>query len=290
MLLKTTLVPIFVTLSYTVSFLLVALLIIARLTIQRILRSSITTTVMPISASSTGSSTSTSSSCSRVSISSSSYENRQQVWEIVTLHSKEKTIPRTVKAWLLLASDRPIFLYLLVGILWLVTGPWVVGHFPDEFGVMMLWGMWFFPSTENGKFTQWLDCSMWATGYLLSFILMIVYFCIVMPPPSTLSSSSPSLITYHTEFGVGMRWMTHALAWGLFVGAFLVVKLKIIYGSFPTWTLILSPVHTVIPAFVIPLLIRETVFEVKRTFVLEKEKRKEEERVDMETIAVHQTM
>ena len=130
---------------------------------------------------------------------------------------------------------------------------------------------------------------MWATGYLLGFfLLLIVYFCIVTPPPSI--PSSASLLTYRMEFGVGMRWMTHILAWGLFVGVFLVVKLKIMYGSFPTWTLILSPVHTITPALVIPLLIRETVFEVKRTFALGGKKRKEEEKVDMETIAVHQTM
>ena len=287
MLLKTTLVPIFVTLSYTVSFLLVALLIIARLTVQRILPVSITTSIIPPSPS-----TSPSTTPSTTPISSSTYEGRQQCWSFFTTYNKKNTIPRIVKAWLLLASDTPIFVYLLTGILWLVAGPWVIGHFPDEFGVMMLWGMWFFPSTENGKFTQWLDCSMWATGYLLGFfLLLIVYFCIVTPPFIPLSStSSSSPITYRIEFGIGARWITHILAWGLFVGVFLIVKLKIMYGSFPTWTLILSPVHTIIPALVIPLLIRETVFEMKKTFALEREKRKEEEKVDMETIAVHQTM
>ena len=84
--------------------------------------------------------------------------------------------------------------------------------------------------------------------------------------------------------------MAHILAWSLFVGVFLVVKLRIMYGSFPTWTLILSPVHTLIPALVIPLLMRETIFEMRRTFELKGRKRKEDKNVDMETIAVHQTM
>lgn len=71
------------------------------------------------------------------------------------------------------------------------------------------------------------------------------------------------------------------------------MKLKIMYGSLPTWTLLLSPVHTFTPVLLIPLFVREIAYEIQNGSAYEKMKRDKKsqaspEKSTMESVIVHQ--
>ena len=152
--LKTTLVPIIITVSYTGSILLAALVMIGRLTIRQAFP-------YPLD---------------------SSFDCRMRVWRFLE-RAKDLRVPSVVRSVLLMASDRYVSLFFIVSLLWMVFGFWSIGRFPDEFGIQTLWGMLFLPVTSTGHYSLWLDLYQVAIIYLFGFFLpLFAYYCTVMSP------------------------------------------------------------------------------------------------------------
>ena len=152
--LKTTLVPIIITVSYTGSILLAVLVMIARLTIRQAFP-------YPLD---------------------SSFDCRMRVWRFFE-HAKDLRIPSVVRSVLLMASDRYVASFLIVAPLWMAFGFWSIGRFPDEFGIQTLWGMIFLPATSTGHYSLWLDLYQVAILYLFGFFVpLFAYYCAVMAP------------------------------------------------------------------------------------------------------------
>ena len=152
--LKTTLVPIIITVSYTGSILLAVLVLISRMTILHAFP-------YPLD---------------------SSFDCRMRVWRFLE-RAKDLRIPSVVRSVLLMASDRYVSSFFVVSLLWMVFGFWSIGRFPDEFGIQTLWGMLFLPATSTGHYSLWLDLYQVAIIYLFGyFVPLFAYYCAVMSP------------------------------------------------------------------------------------------------------------
>ena len=222
--LKSTFVPIIITLSYTGSLLLVIIVVIARMTIKHIFP-------YPLD---------------------SSFAGRVRVWRHLE-QQKDLQIPSIVKSVLLMASDRYVSTYFITSLLWMIFGFWSIGTYPDEFGIQTLWGMIFIPATTTGSYSLWLDLYVWAILYLFGFFVpLFAYYCAIMSPSPLLQTPSP------------WRWARgffHGCGLLLFVGIFFVIKMFILHGNMEWKTLWTSPVHVIMILVNAVLLVREILFD-----------------------------
>ena len=179
---------------------------------------------------------------------------QQRLWiaDYLFHHPTFKGYPTFFKRWLLLTSDRPVYLFLVTSLLWQLFGIWSIGTFPKEFGIQFLWGV-FFPTA--GQYSLWLDTFFWHTLSLLVFwIPVLFYYALTMVPEGVLGSASPR---ERAVDGVAQcLWAAY------FVGLMVVVKLYFVWDSFHPGTLLASPVWCWFGVIQCGFLLRELAYRV----------------------------
>lgn len=224
--LNSTFITILMVVSYSVSLIIVLLLIIARLMVKQILPSS---------------------DCQGV-------ERRVFVADYLFNHPQMKGYPTFFKRWLLITSDKIVFYFFVVSLTWETVGVWLFGEISSEFGIQFLWGTVFIPATHSGRYSCWFDTYIWHVLFLFSFWipLLVLYGCAMVPE---------KIIAGRTRFQHAVRVVCNCLWLAYFVGIMLVVKLYFLWTTFKPITLLLSPVWCWFAVVNSVLMVRELVYQ-----------------------------
>ena len=220
------LVPVLITLSYTLPLLQVVFIVIGRLTLLHLFPYPLT----------------------------DSAESRYHVYHHLFRRKALSQTPAAFKAFLLMCSDRWVVWFFVVALLWQTFGFWSFGKFPSEFGVQHLWGIVFIPSTENGQYSLWLDLYLWHVIMLIGYYIpLMFYFCVFMIPHGALPEA--------TTTSKWARFTAQVLCLLYFVGVFFFVKLYLCWVNFHNTFFLFSPVFFWIPLSNVVLFARDLCFE-----------------------------
>lgn len=219
-------VVVMVTLSYVLSVVLVAFVVVCRQTIKRFYPYRL----------------------------ASDFEGRYHVYHFLFRRDIDRKFPYFMRSFAFMASDTYVSRFFIGALLWETLGFWAVGKFPREFGLQSLWGVLFVPATRLGNYSLWLDLYLWHVIFLVLFYIpLMLYYCAFMIPHGMTPEATP--------LSRALRMICHCIAFIYFVGIFLFVKVLAFWMSFDKATLLLSPVWFWIPFINAVLMVRELVFE-----------------------------
>ena len=243
-------VVVMITLSYVLSVVLVAFVIVCRQTIKRFYPYRL----------------------------ASDFEGRYRLYHFLFRREIDKKFPYFMRSFAFMASDKYVSRFFIISLLWETVGFWAVGKFPQEFGLQSLWGVLFMPATRLGNYSLWLDLYMWHVIFLILFYIpLMLYYCAFMIPHGMTPEA--------TVLSRTLRMICHCIAFIYFVGIFLFVKVIAFWMSFDKATLLLSPVWFWIPFINAILMVRELVFEhhYNRRGLIIKEKATEKKNIVLDS-------
>lgn len=182
-------------------------------------------------------------------------EGRALTAQFLFYHPSMRGYPIFFKRWLLLASDKPLFYFFIVSLLWQSFGIWLVGTFPTEFGIQFLWGTLFIPKTRTGSYSLWLDTYIWHLFLVVFFwIPLLVYYCQMIVPEGVISKPS--------SFSRAVRGVAHCLWLAYYVGGMIFVKLYLLWDTYTPLTVLTSPVWCWFAVVNSVLMVREMKYQL----------------------------